>query len=136
MRRVKGTAFVQVAKRVLDNAKFLLRHGRWHSAIYLAGYSVECLLKAAICQAKGFDVLPSEYQTHELRSLLESTGLGQELRRDRTLVQAFERVNKIWSVEIRYASKPYGRSEAIMFFGALGRLIPWLETKMRMSRGL
>jgi HEPN domain-containing protein len=130
-KRMKGTAFEQVARRVLANARFLLRHQRWHSAIYLAGYAVECRLKAAICRVKGLATLPPEYQTHDLRALLRATGWQEEVTRDRALLQAFEEVVKFWQVEIRYAAKPYGRSEAMSFFAALGRLMTWLERKMQ-----
>ncbi|MDT7897049.1 MAG: HEPN domain-containing protein [Armatimonadota bacterium] len=126
-KRMKGTAFEQVARRVLANARFLLRHRRWHSAIYLAGYAVECRLKAAICRVKGLATLPPEYQTHDLWRLLEGTGLVERMRRDPDIFKAFERVTRIWGTEIRYAPKPYGRSEAVDFFDALRRVITWLE---------
>lgn len=45
--------FQQLADtRVLD-AQALLNAQRWHAAYYLAGYGVECALKA--CIAKGFN---------------------------------------------------------------------------------
>jgi HEPN domain-containing protein len=130
-KRMKGTAFEQVARRVLANARFLLRHRRWHSAIYLAGYAVECRLKAAICRVKGLATLPPEYQTHDLRALLHATGWEQSMAQDRRAWDAFQTVDKIWSVEMRYTTKPYGRREAENFFEALGRLEEWLEQKMR-----
>jgi HEPN domain-containing protein len=38
----------RLAGRYADDAELLLRHQRWASAYYLAGYAVECALKACI----------------------------------------------------------------------------------------
>jgi HEPN domain-containing protein len=116
---------------VLANARFLLRHERWHSAVYLAGYALECWLKAAVCWAKGLTVLPPEYETHDLQWLLRSAGLQNEVRRTPALSRAFDCAVDLWQTEIRYAGKAYRRAEATQFFEALGRLVPWLERTMR-----
>jgi HEPN domain-containing protein len=80
---------------------------------------------------KGLVTLPPEYQTHDLRALLHATGWEQAMAQDRRAWDAFQTVDKIWSVEMRYTTKPYGRREAENFFEALGRLEEWLEQKMR-----
>lgn len=49
------------------------------------------------------------------------------MRDEPDVFKAFERVTRIWSTEMRYAPKPYGRSEAVDFFDALRRVIAWLE---------
>ena len=38
------------------------------------------------------------------------------MRDEPDVFKAFERVTRIWSAEMRYAPKPYGRSEAVDFF--------------------
>jgi len=40
-----------VAKQRFDDALLLLEMGRTTAAVYLAGYSVECMLKALILSA-------------------------------------------------------------------------------------
>ncbi len=111
----------------MANAQFLLRHGRWHSAVYLAGYAVECQLKAILCRAKGLSTLPPEYETHDLWRLLEGTGLVERMRRNPDIFRAFERVTRVWTTEMRYAPKPYGRAEATDFFDDLRRVMAWLQ---------
>ncbi len=44
----EARSFYQSAKQRFENAEFLLEAERTTGAIYLAGYSVECMLKALI----------------------------------------------------------------------------------------
>ena len=43
--------FYRTAKQRFDDALLLLEMGRTTAAVYLAGYSVECMLKALILSA-------------------------------------------------------------------------------------
>ncbi len=81
---------------------------------------------------KGLATLPPEYQTHDLRALMKGSGFEEAMEQDKEAMSAFETVDKIWSVEIRYAAKPYGRREAEGFFETLRRLEEWLEQKIRL----
>jgi hypothetical protein len=45
---VKRAGFQKLAEMRLEDAKILLDQGKWPAAYYLAGYSVECALKACI----------------------------------------------------------------------------------------
>lgn len=131
--RTKRTVFEQVARRMLADARFLLRHGRWHTAVYVAGYAVECLLKAMVCEHKGLERLPEEFEVHHLRKLLESAGLAQALSTQPEEERLFEYIQLTWDVQIRYAGQPYGRIQAEKFFDAVGRFLKWLE-EMRLRR--
>ncbi len=37
------------SRRRLEDAEALHRQKRWHGAVYLGGYTIECSLKALIC---------------------------------------------------------------------------------------
>jgi HEPN domain-containing protein len=113
---------------MLNDARFLLQHGRWHSAVYLAGYAVECKLKSSVCEYLGVDVLPPAFHTHELQVLLRSAGLAEALQREPSLWACFRRIDVTWDVEIRYSGKPYGQLEAEKFLDDVRRLLKWLNT--------
>ena len=125
--RTKRTVYEQTSRRMLSDARFLLQHGRWHSAVYLGGYAVECKLKAAVCEYLGVDVLPSAFHTHEIQVLLRSAGLAEALQLDKSLWACFRRIDVTWGVEIRYSGKPYRRHEAETFLDDVGRLLKWLD---------
>ena len=42
--RTKRTVYEESSRRMLTDARFLFKHGRWHGSVYLAGYAVECKL--------------------------------------------------------------------------------------------
>jgi len=68
----------------IKEAEILLKAGCYHGAYYLAGYSVECTLKACIAkQVKEFDFpdkkLANDSYTHKLSDLVITAGLKQEL---------------------------------------------------------
>ena len=125
--RTKRTVYEQTSRRMLNDARFLLKHGRWHSGVYLAGYAVECRLKAAVCQFISEEILPSELQTHDLWTLLVSAGLGETLQSNQQMKSYFDFIESVWDVEIRYAAKPYRRNDAEKFLDAVGRFVKWLD---------
>ena len=127
-RRTKRTVYEETSRRMLRDALFLLRHRRWHSAVYLAGYTVECRLKAAVCQFLNQKTLPSEFQTHNLWALIVGAGLEQNMESDPQIGTYFDYIESLWDVEIRYAGKTYGRNEAEKFLDAVGRFVRWLNT--------
>ncbi len=72
--------------RVLD-AEALLAAGRWSAAYYLAGYAVECALKACVAkETREFDFpdrdRAREVFTHDLASLLKHAKLEKRLAAD------------------------------------------------------
>ena len=77
----------QLAERYAADASLLWEHGRWSSAYYLAGYAVECALKACIAmQFKEHDFpdlkIVKAAHTHELNELLSLAGLKERLEED------------------------------------------------------
>ena len=99
-----------LAELRIKEAKILLDAKCYHGAYYLAGYAVECLLKACIAkQIKQFDFpnkqLANDCYTHNLTKLIATAGLRQKLTEEESQNQEFElnwaTVNK-WSEEKRY----------------------------------
>ena len=90
-----------LAERYAADAGLLLEHGRWSSAYYLAGYAVECALKACIArQFKQHDFpdrsLVQAAHTHEFEKLLGlAPGLKERLEEDS---KAREDLKEYWKL--------------------------------------
>lgn len=89
-----------VAERRLKAAEYLLQSGHWDSAYYLAGYAVECGLKACIARKVREHDFPdrktvNDSYTHDLEKLVKKAGL------EPTLKEIFDGSGKLagnWSV--------------------------------------
>lgn len=110
--------FRRLAETPLEDAKALLKAGRFDAAYYLAGYAVECALKACICRnTREFDFPPrsvSEYYTHDLNKLLgtsKQSALEQSFKTDETLAGYWD-VVKDWKEDSRYDSVPDAEARA------------------------
>lgn len=80
MKPAKKGAFRTLTKIRLKEARLLFKNGCWSGAFYLAGYSVECALKARIAeQLSKFDIPQVEAvkgaYTHNLVDLISVAGL-------------------------------------------------------------
>jgi len=103
----------RVAVRRLDAANTLIPSGHWDSAYYLAGYAIECGLKACIArQFREFDfpdkktVLDS--YTHDLSKLVKTAGLEQKLKSATDESDDFKlnwATVKDWSEDSRYEER-------------------------------
>jgi HEPN domain-containing protein len=101
--------FQKLAETRLEDAKALLKAGRFDAAYYLAGYVVECALKACIAkQTKEYDFPPRNAQnlyTHDLETLLKASEFGRsfdtESNRDAKLKEYWDIV-KDWEETRRY----------------------------------
>ena len=104
----------QLAEDRIVDAGILLAAGRWAAAYYLAGYAVECGLKACIAKLTNQDDFPrdrkfvEECYTHDFDKLIKSAELGQELDLQRKSNPAFKdnwKTVKYWEEESRYDQK-------------------------------
>lgn len=73
-----------LAEMRLADAVILLQHGRHSAAYYLAGYAVECGLKAVVAVSFRATVIPSRsfvnaVHTHNLSELVSLSGLKPNL---------------------------------------------------------
>jgi HEPN domain-containing protein len=103
--------FQSLTRVRLVEAKHLLDAGLYDGAYYLAGYAVECALKACIAgqtQIHDFPPKPAEVRgmyTHNLRELVISAGLREDLEDAINGCKVFERywyTVRDWSEETRY----------------------------------
>lgn len=91
----------------LKEAKVLLDRKCYEGAYYLAGYAVECALKACIAkrtQAHDFPPKPQvvrDYYQHNIESLAKLAGLELELNKQLSVVQ----FSKNWSFVIKWSEQ-------------------------------
>ena len=108
----KGLIHESVLRKIADarlrEAMHLRSGGYYSGAVYLAGYAVECLLKAAICRVLGWEQLRSTFAVHDLEGLLLHSGLQRRIEEpdNETVFRNFKRISEVWIVvgtqSIRY----------------------------------
>jgi len=109
-RKTRRKELRQLARQRLIEAKLLLKHGHPSGAYYLAGYSVECALKACIAKQTVKYEFPDKNQvtqshTHDLDKLLNLAGLGPILdveAKDRPKLEVNWTTIKDWREDSRY----------------------------------
>ncbi len=113
----------------------LLSSEHWAGAYYLAGYSIECALKACIARkTRQFDFPDRDFAnqvwTHKLASLLKSAGLEEELTRETVDLQANWAVVKDWREDRRYAvsGELDARSLVTAIVDPANGVLPWLKS--------
>jgi hypothetical protein len=122
----------------IKEAEILLIADCYQGAYYLAGYALECTLKACIAkQVKEFDFpdkkLANDSYTHNLANLLITAGLKQKLTEQEKQNKEFKlnwAVVIEWSEESRYKFA-ITKQEAHNFFTAItdneSGILPWLK---------
>lgn len=129
--------FQRLAEQRLAEAKLLFVNGHASGAYYLAGYAIECALKARIASAFQAGTIPSlslvrDVYTHDLSRLLSLAELKDELEAamkiDPHLKQCWTTVEN-WSEQARYELWP--NEDARRMLEAVGTddegLLPWLK---------
>jgi HEPN domain-containing protein len=99
-----------LAKMRLKDAVLLHNNGQASGAYYLAGYAVECGLKAIIAQSFRSGVIPdknfiNKIYTHNLKELVGLAGLRQELdaeTRSSVIFAAHWAIASQWTETSRY----------------------------------
>ena len=130
----------KLARLRIADARMLLRAGRYQGAYYLAGYAVECALKACIAKQTARYDFPDRRRvekshTHDLAQLLDLSGLKAEFDKvtavDRSLELSWS-VAKDWSEASRY-SLTISKAEAADLYSAVaGRkhgVLRWLTMR-------
>ena len=111
-----------VAMRRLGAAESLLKSQHWDSAYYLAGYAVECGLKACIARRFREHDFPdrkivNDSYTHDLTKLVKIAGLERERERAEDAADDFKlnwATVKDWSEESRYEQRSEAQATAIL----------------------
>ena len=121
-----------------DEARILLSNGKPQGAYYLAGYAVECALKACIAKKMKRSQFPPgiEYArqaySHKLQELAKLAGLDSQLDKDTKLNQAFAtnwNTVKDWTERSRYQSG--GLNGKDMYNAVMGKdgVLPWIKLR-------
>jgi AbiV family abortive infection protein len=104
----------RLADQYARDAEILLEAGAWSSAYYLAGYSIECALKACIADQIRAHFIPDreqvrDFYTHDLAKLLKIAELKDELLGQMALSSVFAKnwaaVSEGWSEASRYEQR-------------------------------
>ena len=129
-RVVRATVFRQASIERLQDAKCLLDAGRFHGAIYLCGYAIECQLKANVCAARQIEALNQDEAKklgHDLTNVLEKAGLGRKLVGNKDLRIAFFEIVIRWSTGMRYSGARRNERECKRFLKNAEDLLTWLR---------
>jgi HEPN domain-containing protein len=127
---IRATVFRQASIERLQDAKCLLEAGRFHGAIYLCGYAIECQLKANVCAARRIEALDqgeAKKLGHDLVNALEKAGLGRKLVGNKDLRIAFFEIVIRWSTGMRYSGARSDERESKRFLKNAEDLLTWLR---------
>lgn len=130
----------KLAKERIRDARALLAAKRWSGAYYLAGYAVECALKARILryvEATGVIFPDRKYAercwTHDLEELVKLADLEATRGQKAAANPPFGKnwlVVKDWSEQSRYRRTPHHQAKKL--FKAITNLadgvLPWIKT--------
>ncbi|MBM3236525.1 hypothetical protein FJZ31_09520 [Candidatus Poribacteria bacterium] len=134
----------KASKHRLDDAHALFNAVRWRGAMYMAGYAVECLLKAKLMriydcwnlreleeelQHRGMLARHATVFTHHLELLLRLTQGFERLRQNQRLWPQFNIVNR-WMPAWRYTADLSNRQDAEDFLEAVDNLMRWIENNV------
>lgn len=127
-----------LAKRRLKEAEVLLAAGEWSGAYYLAGYAVECGLKACILKSVKKFHMPNKDMinkawSHDLTALLKEANLTATQQIDAGIDPLFGRywaVVKDWTEASRYETKSeQDAKELVKAVGARrSGVMSWVKT--------
>jgi hypothetical protein len=131
----------QLAQERLLDAKALLAARRWSGAYYLAGYAVECALKACILglvERTGIIFEDKKYAercwTHDLEDLLELAALTEALRLDIGQNAALGHnwdIVKEWDEASRYRKTPHHKAKSLYqaITDKVNGVMPWITSR-------
>ena len=121
-------SFLEAARERGMDASTLRREKRLLAAIYMAGYAVECGLKALL-QRMGKRFPRSGSEGHHLRGLWEAAGLKlDDVRGYRRLFMDF------WTTDLRYEhSLPDGTDFESLYQGSV-ELVGYIQKRVRDSK--
>ncbi|WP_084510609.1 HEPN domain-containing protein [Nocardia lijiangensis] len=127
-----------LARRRLKEAEVLLAAGEWSGAYYLAGYAIECALKACILKSVKKFHMPNKDKinkawSHDLTALLKEANLTADQQIKAGTDPLFGRywaVVKDWTETSRYETKSeQDAKELVQAVGARrSGVMTWVKT--------
>lgn len=132
------TDLEQLAHARIREASLLFNQGEFSGAYYLAGYAVECALKACIAkQTNQHDFPPrvkfvQDCDTHHIDTFVKSAGLTTDRDEDADADPELEShwsVVKDWNESSRYETKTRAQAEALIkaITDQDHGVLPWIE---------
>lgn len=131
----------RASRHRLDDAQALFEKQRWRATMYMAGYAIECRLKATLMQmydCRNLRELEQELRrrkvlgvratvfTHELEVLLQLTHAINRLRQNAVLWPLFNIVNR-WIPAWRYTPDLSNLEDSEDFLDAVREIYNWVE---------
>jgi len=131
------TDFQELAELRLRESNALFNAGFPEGAYYLAGYAVECGLKACIAKRTREHDFPdkklvNDSHTHNLKSLLQLAELKTELdaaiEADPAMESILDKIQE-WSESSRYQKKTAQEADTLLkaIENQTGGLLPWIR---------
>lgn len=126
----------QLAGERISDAQSLLLADRWSGAYYLAGYAVECGLKACIARLTNLHDFPDKdfvvrSYTHKIETLVDLAGLKKDRDADASLSSALDdnwSIVKDWDEQSRYKlwTESQARKLCVAVSDPTNGVLPWI----------
>ena len=131
----EARTYYQAAWQRLDDAEFLLGVNRTTGVMYLAGYCVECMLKALVLSSTPLKQRVRIAATFRGAKAHDFDWLkGVYLKRGgppfpSLVSKAFVLVNT-WATELRYKAGTYKYRDAVAFLKSVDEIVRWADGRM------
>jgi HEPN domain-containing protein len=128
--------FFRVATQRFDEAQFLYEGDRYAASIYIAGYSVECGLKALILSTEpdsGRKLLADSFRGsgwHNIHRLIEVYIDRKGTRPPPEIAKALTYVSDEWSVDLRYLAGERPFRDARQFIKSTELILGWIKGRL------
>lgn len=133
------TELQQLAEDRAIDAQVLLSGGRWSGAYYLAGYAIECGLKACIAKLTNSHDYPdkdfvNKCYTHKIEVLVTLSGLETERKVEadaNPTFGAYWLIVKDWDEKGRYQqwTEPQARQLVDAVIDATNGVLTWIKVR-------
>jgi HEPN domain-containing protein len=127
--------FYRAGKQRFDDAQILLRDQRTTGAMYLAGYTVECLLKALVLASVAPNLraqLLGEFRgsrAHDIEWLGALYRRHTKAALSRDITRHLSRLAS-WTTDLRYATGLVKAREADEFMDSVVAVVAWADRRM------
>jgi HEPN domain-containing protein len=132
----KARPYYRAALQRMDDARFLRKRGREQAAVYLAGYGVECALKALLLNSlprRKQDQVNNEFrkqgQGHNFDWLIHEYRRAGGAPFTTEIQRNFVTVST-WGTDLRYETGSIKRKEAEAFLSAAEAIVKWAKGRM------
>ena len=134
-RAAEARSFYGAGLNRFADAELLFHHHRYTGAVYLAGYGVECMLKALVLSAvppKHRAAILAEFtgrKAHDFEWLKLLLRQCSSRAMPAEMSQHFSRV-KVWSTALRYETGMIPCHNAKIFLDSAAEIIKWIDGRL------